>query len=29
MALDYVIGGTVAAILLAYLAYALFCPERF
>jgi len=29
MALDYVIGGTVAVILLAYLAYALFCPERF
>ncbi len=29
MALDYVIGGTVAAILLAYLAYTLFCPERF
>lgn len=29
MALDYAIGGTIAVILLTYLAYALFCPERF
>lgn len=29
MALDYVISGTIAVLLLAYLAYALFCPERF
>jgi K+-transporting ATPase KdpF subunit len=29
MIIDYVIGGAVAVLLLGYLAYALFRPERF
>lgn len=29
MSIDYVLGGLVAAVLLAYLTYALLRPERF
>jgi K+-transporting ATPase KdpF subunit len=29
MGLDYVLGGAVAAVILAYLVYALVRPERF
>ncbi|MER9236581.1 potassium-transporting ATPase subunit F [Mesorhizobium sp. M0622] len=29
MLFDYILGGTVTLFLLAYLTYALVCPERF
>ncbi|MBX3023530.1 K(+)-transporting ATPase subunit F [bacterium] len=29
MALDYVVGGVIAVLICAYLAYALLRPERF